>query len=87
MGVIDDQVLGEVLGSDFRRFDKGGDVFYEQISALHKAVRGSSPDAALYWLARMLDGWLRPLCILLAASSGWQVKTLAMPTPGRLRYV
>jgi putative ATPase len=62
-GVIDDQVLGEVLGSDFRRFDKGGDVFYEQISALHKAVRGSSPDAALYWLARMLDGGCDPLYI------------------------
>jgi hypothetical protein len=39
-----------------RRFDRGGDLFYDQISALHKAVRGSSPDAALYWLARMLDG-------------------------------
>jgi putative ATPase len=62
-GVIDEQVLSEVLGSDFRRFDKGGDVFYEQISALHKAVRGSSPDAALYWLARMLDGGCDPLYI------------------------
>ena len=39
-----------------RRFDKGGEAFYDQISALHKAVRGSSPDAALYWLARMIDG-------------------------------
>lgn len=62
-GVIDEKVLSEVLGSDFRRFDKGGDVFYEQISALHKAVRGSSPDAALYWLARMLDGGCDPLYI------------------------
>jgi putative ATPase len=43
-----------------RRFDRGGDLFYDQISALHKAVRGSSPDAALYWLARMLDGGCDP---------------------------
>ncbi|MFO1371677.1 MAG: replication-associated recombination protein A [Candidatus Competibacteraceae bacterium] len=46
-----------------RRFDRGGDLFYEQISALHKAVRGSSPDAALYWFARMLDGGCDPLYI------------------------
>lgn len=46
-----------------RRFDRGGDSFYDQISALHKAVRGSSPDAALYWLARMLDGGCDPLYI------------------------
>ena len=55
-GQIDQAVIQEVLGADFRRFDKSGDLFYEQISALHKAVRGSSPDAALYWFARMLDG-------------------------------
>ncbi len=55
--------LAEVLGGDVRRFDKGGDLFYEQISALHKAVRGSAPDAALYWLARMLDGGCDPLYI------------------------
>ena len=52
-----------VLGERVRRFDKGGDVFYEQISALHKSVRGSNPDAALYWLARMLDGGCDPLYI------------------------
>ena len=46
-----------------RRFDKGGDLFYDQISALHKAVRGSAPDAALYWLARMLDGGCDPIYI------------------------
>ena len=46
-----------------RRFDKGGDAFYEQISALHKSVRGSDPDAALYWFARMLDGGCDPLYI------------------------
>ena len=61
--IIDDSVLAEVLGGDVRRFDKGGDVFYEQISAMHKSVRGSSPDGALYWLARMLDGGCDPLYI------------------------
>src|SRR5690606_34418329 len=60
---IDATVLAEVLTSDVRRFDKGGDIFYEQISALHKAVRGSSPDGALYWLVRMLDGGCDPLYI------------------------
>lgn len=50
----------EVAGSGHRRFDKGGDQFYEQISALHKAVRGSDPDGALYWLCRMLDGGCDP---------------------------
>lgn len=48
------------VGERMRRFDKGGDVFYEQISALHKALRGSSPDAALYWFCRMLDGGADP---------------------------
>jgi putative ATPase len=48
--------LQRVLGERLRRFDKGGDAFYDQISALHKSVRGSDPDAALYWLCRMLDG-------------------------------
>jgi putative ATPase len=61
--VINHHVLAEVLASDVRRFDKGGDIFYEQISALHKSVRGSSPDGALYWLARMLDGGCDPLYI------------------------
>jgi len=61
--IINEQVIAEVLASDVRRFDKGGDIFYEQISALHKSVRGSSPDGALYWLARMLDGGCDPLYI------------------------
>jgi putative ATPase len=52
-----------VVASSTRRFDKGGDQFYEQISALHKSVRGSSPDGALYWLCRMLDGGCDPLYI------------------------
>ncbi|TNE93735.1 replication-associated recombination protein A [Porticoccus sp.] len=60
---IDRAVIEEVLVSDTRRFDKGGEYFYDQISALHKAVRGSSPDAALYWYARMLDGGCDPLYI------------------------
>ncbi len=60
---IDDSIVDEVLGSEFRRFDKGGDIFYEQISALHKSVRGSSPDASLYWFARMIDGGCDPLYI------------------------
>jgi putative ATPase len=50
----------EVASNGYRRFDKGGDQFYEQISALHKAVRGTDPDAALYWLCRMLDGGCDP---------------------------
>jgi putative ATPase len=53
---INTALLKESLGDSLRRFDKGGDTFYDQISALHKSVRGSNPDAALYWLVRMLDG-------------------------------
>lgn len=56
-------VLQEVLANEVRRFDKNGDMFYEQISALHKSVRGSSADASLYWFARMLDGGCDPLYI------------------------
>ncbi len=63
-GTITTALLQEVLaGGSVRRFDKGGDAFYELISALHKSVRGSSPDASLYWLARMLDGGCDPLYI------------------------
>ena len=60
---ITEQVLRDVTTQSLRRFDKGGDTFYEQISALHKSVRGSDPDAALYWFARMLDGGCDPLYI------------------------
>ena len=61
---IDKTLVEEVIsGGGVRRFDKGGDIFYEQISALHKAVRGSAPDAALYWFARMIDGGCDPLYI------------------------
>jgi putative ATPase len=57
---VDPALLAECLGDALRRFDKGGDNFYDQISALHKSVRGSSPDGALYWLCRMLDGGTDP---------------------------
>ena len=57
---IDSALLKESLGDTLRRFDKGGDAFYDQISALHKSVRGSNPDGALYWLVRMLDGGADP---------------------------
>jgi putative ATPase len=60
---IDRAVLEQVLVGDTRRFDKGGEYFYDQISAMHKSVRGSSPDAALYWLCRMLDGGCDPIYI------------------------
>jgi putative ATPase len=57
---IDEALLEQALGEMLRRYDKGGDQFYDAISALHKSVRGSDPDAALYWLARMLDGGVDP---------------------------
>ena len=57
---VDDDWLLQVLGERMRRFDKGGEQFYDTISALHKSVRGSDPDAALYWLVRMLDGGVDP---------------------------
>ncbi|HCN72026.1 MAG TPA: recombination factor protein RarA [Pusillimonas sp.] len=58
--LIDPAWLEVALSQNLRRFDKGGDAFYDQISALHKSVRGSNPDAALYWLCRMLDGGADP---------------------------
>ncbi|MEY3971547.1 MAG: hypothetical protein RLZZ80_1245, partial [Pseudomonadota bacterium] len=58
--VVDDEALSKAMPSLLRQFDKGGDSFYDQISALHKSVRGSDPDATLYWLARMLDGGADP---------------------------
>ncbi len=56
-------IIANVIGRGARRFDKGGEIFYDQISALHKSVRGSNPDASLYWFARMLDGGCDPLYI------------------------
>jgi putative ATPase len=61
---LDEPVLERALGEILRRHDKGGDQFYDTISALHKAVRGSDPDAALYWLARMIDGGVDPRYIV-----------------------
>jgi putative ATPase len=58
---IDGAFVETAVARSLRRFDKGGEVFYDQISALHKSVRGSNPDAALYWLVRMLDGGADPL--------------------------
>lgn len=61
---VDEADLAEVLSGTLRRFDKGGEAFYDQISALHKSVRGSSPDGALYWLCRMLDGGCDPVYLM-----------------------
>ena len=62
-GVITEAIVGEVASGSRRRFDKQGEYFYDQISALHKSIRGTDPDAALYWLARMLDGGCDPLYV------------------------
>ena len=63
VALVDDALVRNALTQGLKRFDKGGDQFYDQISALHKAVRGSSPDATLYWLCRMLDGGADPLYV------------------------
>jgi len=60
---IDGEFVQNAVARNLRRFDKGGDAFYDQISALHKSVRGSNPDASLYWLVRMLDGGADPLYV------------------------
>ena len=60
---VDEAFVRDALAQRLRRFDKGGEQFYDQISALHKSVRGSAPDAALYWVTRMLDGGTDPLYI------------------------
>ena len=61
--IIDKETIKSVSGESLRRFDNHGEAFYDQISALHKSVRGSAPDAALYWLVRMLDGGCDPLYV------------------------
>ena len=63
IALIDEQLIIPLLGDSARRFDNKGEAFYDQISALHKSVRGSNPDAALYWFCRMLDGGCDPLYI------------------------
>ena len=93
---IDDATLQQVLADRTRRFDKGGEQFYDQISALHKSVRSSDPDAALYWLVRMLDGGCEPLYLArrmtrmavedigLADPRAWQLALQAWDTYERL---
>jgi putative ATPase len=61
VSAIDEAFLQTTMATKLRRFDKGGEAFYDQISALHKSVRGSNPDAALYWFLRMIDGGAEPL--------------------------
>ncbi len=62
-GVISEQIVADVASGGRRRFDKQGEYFYDQVSALHKSIRGTDPDASLYWLARMLDGGCDPLYV------------------------
>lgn len=63
LSVVEEDWLLKLMGERMRRYDKGGDQFYDSISALHKSVRGSDPDAALYWMVRMLDGGADPMYI------------------------
>jgi putative ATPase len=60
-GVINKELVGKIISDKVRRFDKGGEQFYDQISAMHKSVRGSNPDASVYWLLRIIDGGADPL--------------------------
>jgi len=60
-GVINKELVNKIISDKVRRFDKGGEQFYDQISAMHKSVRGSNPDASVYWLLRMIDGGADPL--------------------------
>jgi putative ATPase len=95
-GRIDQGTLQQVLADRTRRFDKGGEQFYDQISALHKSVRSSDPDAALYWLVRMIDGGCEPLYLArrmvrmavedigLADPRAWQLALHAWDTYERL---
>ena len=76
---IDAKFLDDTLAQNLRRFDKGGEAFYDQISALHKSVRGSHPDAALYWLVRMLDGGADPRAIQLTQDAALTYERLGSP--------
>ena len=76
----------DALAQSLRRFDKGGEQFYDQISALHKSVRGSDPDAALYWLARMLDGGADPLYVGAAPRAHGDARTSAWPIRARCAW-
>ncbi|HPP47859.1 MAG TPA: replication-associated recombination protein A [Accumulibacter sp.] len=82
---IDADFITRTLAQSLRRFDKGGDAFYDQISALHKAVRGSSPDAALYWFCRMLDGGADPRYLARRMlRMAWEDVGLADPRAARI---
>ncbi|MCM8594500.1 MAG: replication-associated recombination protein A [Candidatus Accumulibacter sp.] len=82
---VDESFVEHTLARSLRRFDKGGDVFYDQISALHKSVRGSSPDAALYWLCRMFDGGADPRYLARRiVRMAWEDVGLADPRAARL---
>ena len=83
--VIDEALLASALSENLRRFDKGGDAFYDQISALHKSVRGSDPDGALYWFCRMLDGGADPRYLARRiVRMAWEDIGLADPRAGRI---
>jgi putative ATPase len=83
--VIDAALLGSALAENLRRFDKGGDAFYDQISALHKSVRGSHPDGALYWFCRMLDGGADPRYLARRiVRMAWEDIGLADPRAARM---
>src|SRR6266705_1089688 len=76
---IDGDWVQNALARNLRRFDKGGDAFYDQISALHKSVRGSNPDASLYWLVRMLDGVADPRALRVALDACETYERLGSP--------
>jgi putative ATPase len=82
---IDGDFVEQTVAQNLRRFDKGGDSFYDQISALHKSVRGSSPDAALYWFCRMLDGGADPRYLARRViRMAWEDIGLADPRAARI---
>ena len=85
VGEVDATFAARALSPSLRRFDKGGEAFYDQISALHKSVRGSDPDASLYWLARMLDGGADPRYLARRiVRMAWEDVGLADPRAARL---
>jgi putative ATPase len=85
IAAVDGRFVEETMAQNLRRFDKGGDAFYDQISALHKSVRGSNPDASLYWLTRMLDGGADPRYLARRiVRMAWEDVGLADPRAARM---